>query len=387
MNQTQLPLNQPDQLPLIQQIPQHQIQLPQEEVNADPHNLFENNANHENQDRAESPAKDATLEPESDDELFINEGPSLDDDDDDDDSFQETSGGFPRDNFDDNSTFIDEEDTTYGSPGLREAFSEGFSANHDQESLLDQEPSRSGSADNSRKNKRKQFRPRNIVYSLNEDSDNEDGSSQMHDQDNPALNLYNRRSHIPQSERENSPMDLSVPPRPDLESDSESESSQAANDQSKPKPGGLSVVRPEILFGDNKVPSSSASNNSSASDPSPLSLLSNLSGFPHGLNPLSHLRPDDDGTSNTMKDAFKEVLKLYGVSSDMAENIMQNTCSDQGQGRQVLLHVRGQQIRPVALWWSQVLALRASFLPRHVLTGNLCHLPVNLIVLTHKAWS
>ena len=182
-------------------------------------------------------------------------------------------------------------------------------------------------------------------------------------------------------------MDLSVPPRPDLESDSESESSQAANDQSKPKPGGLSVVRPEILFGDNKVPSSSASNNSSASDPSPLSLLSNLSGLPQDLNPLSHLRSDDDGTTNTMKDAFKEVLKLYGFPTDTMENIMQNPCSDQGQGKQVLLHERGQQIRPVALWWSEVLARRASFLPKHVLTGNLCRLPVNLIVLFHRAQS
>jgi len=332
MNQTQHPQPEPDQLPLVPQVPQHQIQLPPEEVNADPHNLFENNANQENQDRAESPAKDATLEPESDDELFINEGPSLDDDDD--DSFQETSGGFPQDNFDDSSTFIDEEDTTYGSPGLREAFSEGFSANHDQESLLDQEPSRAGSADNSRKNKRKQFRPRNIVYSVNDESDNDDGA-QVHDQENPAVNLYNRRNHISQSERENSPMDLSVPPRPDLESDSESESSQAATDQSKPKPGGLSVVRPEILFGDNKVPSSSASNNSSASDPSPLSLLSNLSGFPQGLNPLSHLKPEEDATGNSMKDAFKEVLKLYGFSSDTMENIMQNACTDQGQEKQI----------------------------------------------------
>merc|ERR1719166_827590 len=94
---------------------QHQHQ---QEASEDNHNLFENNSHHDNnQDRAESPAKDATLEPESDDELFINEGPSLDDDDDDDDdSFQEASGGFPRDNFDDSSAFIDEEDTTYGSP-------------------------------------------------------------------------------------------------------------------------------------------------------------------------------------------------------------------------------------------------------------------------------
>ena len=49
-------------------------QLPhqhQQEASEDNHNLFENNSHHDSQDRAESPAKDATLEPESDDELFI----------------------------------------------------------------------------------------------------------------------------------------------------------------------------------------------------------------------------------------------------------------------------------------------------------------------------
>ena len=47
----------------------------------------------------------------------------------------------------------------------------------------------------------------------------------------------------------------------------------------KPKLGGLSVVRPEILFGDNKPIDSDADSNS---QPNPLSLLSNLSGFPPG---------------------------------------------------------------------------------------------------------
>ena len=276
-------------------------------------NLFENNLHHENQDRAESLAKDATLEPESDDELFINEGPSLEDDDEDvedDDSFQEQRPSFQpsAETFDESSNFIDEEDTTYGSPGLREAFNEGFCSGAAVGS--DAEPSRAGSADTQeggRRNKRKQFKPRNIVYSLTEESEEE--------------------PRHPHSERENSPMDLSVAPRPASVSDSESESSQAATaDQSKPKPGGLSVVRPEILFGAKAVPGGPSDSNNSANnqDLNPLSLLSNMSGFPQGLNPFASLKPDDDGGGNAMKDAFKEVLKLYGVSSDMADNIMQS---------------------------------------------------------------
>ena len=287
---------------------QHQHQ---QEASEDNHNLFENNSHHDNnQDRAESPAKDATLEPESDDELFINEGPSLSDDNDEDDD------RYPRDNFDDSSNFVDEEDTTYGSPGLREAFNEGYGGHNQDQS--EQDPSRAGSADNGRKNKRKQFKPRNIVYSMNDDSDNETGGRVRQEE-----NIRNSAT----SERENSPMDLSVlrpPTRPEPESDSDSEGSQAANHQSKPKPGGLSVVRPEILFGDTKVPSSSASNNSSASHLNPLSLLSNLTGFPPGLNLLNNLKSLEEGSGNTMKDEFKEMLKLFGVSPEVAENLIPN---------------------------------------------------------------
>ena len=303
---------------------------------ADNDNLFENNPGHDNnRDRAESPAKDETLEQESDDELFINEGPSLDDDDD--DSYPEHTGAFPRDTFDDSSNFVDEEETTYGSPGLREAFNEGYGGNS-------QDRDRAGSADNGRKNKRKQFKPRNIIYSLNEESEETEAR-------------LGRNSH--NSERENSPMDLSVGPgpgQPSQESDSDSESSQAAGqeDQTKPKPGGLSVVRPEILFGNNKVPSppSSASNPSTGStDLNPLSLLSNLTGIPPGLNPLSSFKSFDEGTSNAMRDAFKEVLKLYGVSSDAAENLIAN--NDQSRpGKKIPEKTfrpdQGQQFRPVA---------------------------------------
>ena len=244
-----------------------------------------------------SPPVDDTLEPDSEDELFINEGPSLDDDD----SLGNGEEGFSN-NFDENSTFLDDESTTYGSPGLREAFGEGFGGATEQENSLDLEPSRTGSADNSRKNKRKNFRPRNIIYSNNE-SDDGDGKVR---------------------ERDNSPMDLSVASsRPNLDSDSESETGSAGT---KPKTGGLSVVRPEILFG-RKSPTSAQG----PVDPSPLSLLSHLSSMSGALNPFMK----EASSANTMKDAFREVLKLYGMSSELVDSITQQ--SEQKQGKEAIL--------------------------------------------------
>ena len=268
-------------------------------------NQFENNANHENQDRAESPAKDATLEPESDDELFMNDGPSLDDDDED-DSFQETSAGFAQEShFDDSSNFVDDnDDTTFGSPGLREAFTEGFNGAADPENLMDPaEPSsRTGSADTSRRNRRKQFKPRSIVSRLEDESEAEGEKALVGGEESP-LSDY-RRSLLPGSgEREGSPMDLSAPRAAEAESDSGSESSQAAQPARR---GGLSLVRPEILFGDSKPASSSMddrleSNRNSTEEsvpgiqPSPLSLLSSL----------SDLAPKGDGSVNAMANTMK----------------------------------------------------------------------------------
>ena len=91
-------------------------------------------------------------------------------------------------------------------------------------------------------------------------------------------------------------------------------------------------MRPEILFGDSKVPSSSASNNSSASQINPLSLLSNLTGFPPGLNLLNNLKSLEEGSGNSMKDEFKEMLKLFGVSPEVAENLLPS--GEQRQGEQ-----------------------------------------------------
>ena len=97
-------------------------------------------------------------------------------------------------------------------------------------------------------------------------------------------------------------MDLSAPRATEAESDSGSESSQAA----QPARRGLSLVRPEILFGDSKPASSSVEdrleNNRSSPEPSgaviqpsPLSLLSSL----------SDLAPKGDGSVNAMANTMK----------------------------------------------------------------------------------
>ena len=232
---------------------------------------------------------DDTLEPDSEDELFINEGPNLEDED------SYPGGG----QYEDSSTFLDDEDTTYGSPGLREAFGDGFGAGSAEQdsSSVDLDSSRTGSADLSRKNKRKNFRPRNIIYS-NNDSDGEEKTAGGQD---------------------NSPMDLSVAGRPQLDSDSESETGQAA--PKAPKIGGLSVVRPEILFGNNKPPTSEPA----TTEPNPLSILTALSGMSGLMNPFARR---EEATAATMKDAFREVLKLYGMSSEMADTITQNSSNN-----------------------------------------------------------
>ena len=89
-------------------------------------------------------------------------------------------------------------------------------------SLQDLEASRPGSADNSRKNKRKNFRPRNIVYSsTNEGAEGGGGEGIEEVVDDEEIN---------EEERKNSPMDLSVSNRPQ-EFDSSSEGCDS------PRPG------------------------------------------------------------------------------------------------------------------------------------------------------
>lgn len=224
----------------------------------------------------------AEKEDESDDELFLDPPPALDDDEDDDEELDEDDSSRPAMAEESNSTLIGMGDGTYGSPRLREVFA-------DNDSFADDDETGSGSKPSSvsRRNKRKNFKPRNIV-AVEEDTP----ASEQPEPEVPsdeALNLSaelpnHRKSLLPRKlEKESSPMDLSV-----------------ASEDEPPK---LSVVRPEILFGER--------GNDKLNGGGDLSRLSSmLSGRP---NP-----------SDTMRDAFQEVLKLYGVPSDLAETIAKN---------------------------------------------------------------
>lgn len=178
----------------------------------------------------------------------------------------------------------------------------------------------------------------------------------------------------------NSPMDLSVPAAAATGvsrltaqqlgdgsdgSDSDGTATTATMTAVASQPSrGLSVVRPEILFGTqrqaamerhqrqqqagedddeeeddmdaeetttpsaNLVTSSPLTSSSAApagGRPSPLSLLSTFAGMSGVLSPFFK---SEDTTSNSMREAFREVLKLYGMSSEMADSIMQNSAPD-----------------------------------------------------------
>ena len=106
---------------------------------------------------------------------------------------------------------------------------------------------------------------------------------------------------------------------------------------------GLSVVRPEVLFGENN--SSSVTSGSPTSSPGisapPISHSSPFGGaaFPPALMGLMGLPGAASKaspvaglpSSDAMKEAFQEVLKLYGVPSELAEAIAKNAQNTQGK--------------------------------------------------------
>jgi hypothetical protein len=105
---------------------------------------------------------------------------------------------------------------------------------------------------------------------------------------------------------------------------------------------GLSVVRPEVLFGENNSSSGCGSPTSSPGlSVPPTSHSSPFGGgaFPPGLMPFlgfpgtaSRSTPAAGlASSDAMKDAFQEVLKLYGVPSELAEAIAKNAQNTQGK--------------------------------------------------------
>ena len=261
-----------------------------------------------------------------------------------------------------------------------------------------------------RKNKRKNFKPRNILYGENDEEidehqrsndDNEISNSEPC-QDPVPLNLSghngntrNTRMLLPrkileqqlllqrgESEPESSstfassPMDLSNYQQANVDSnynhederddetmvpgenngrssmqllvDENSDEERGENDDNKRESSqsskGLSLVRPEVLFGENNsssVTSASPTSSPGLSQVPPASHSSPFgsAAFPPGLMPFlgvpgtttKSLTAAGLPSSEAMKDAFQEVLKLYGVPSELAEAIAKNAQNTQGK--------------------------------------------------------
>ena len=261
-----------------------------------------------------------------------------------------------------------------------------------------------------RKNKRKNFKPRNILYGENDEeidehqrsNDDNEISNSEHCQDPVPLNLSghngntrNTRMLLPrkileqqlllqrgESEPESSstfassPMDLSNYQQGNVDSnynhedegddetmvhgenkgrssmqllvDENSDEERGENNDNKRESSqsskGLSLVRPEVLFGENNsssVTSASPTSSPGLSQVPPASHSSPFgsAAFPPGLMPFlgvpgtttKSLTAAGLPSSEAMKDAFQEVLKLYGVPSELAEAIAKNAQKKQGK--------------------------------------------------------
>ena len=173
------------------------------------------------------------------------------------------------------------------------------------------------SSASSRRNKRKNFKPRNIFH--DQASESQQTSLPM-----KKLNL------MPQARDNNGPMDLSVQGTNgadmldhdgnglgDLE-DEEDNSSELPPMQDSPmtSSAGLSLVRPEVLFGGQKEAMMNA--------------MAMSGGMPAGVPPFlapflasANMSPSGPG-GPSMKDAFQEVLKLFGFPPELAEVFAKN---------------------------------------------------------------
>lgn len=288
---------------------------------------------------------------ESDDDLFIGPPPALDDDDEDEDedfeddhrpiaSFMEDSDSaiMPSDSADG--------DVTLGSPGLRRAFRDDDDDEEEEDDVTGHHPvaSRANvtpiSAVRSRRNKRKNFRPRNIVYNATEDdspaANNDNGTNNNNEDDDEdeedsgsglPLNLSSvgsemalaaaaaglRKTLMPRKhETTSSPIDLSVP---------SSHFQRHDGGDAERRSGNLSVVRPEILFGaGSKLPPVSSHGGMLPQMPlPPMQFGPSLAALAAAAS-----ASERQAAAVSMKEAFQEVLKLYGVPLELAEAIAKN---------------------------------------------------------------
>ncbi|XP_040574918.1 uncharacterized protein [Lepeophtheirus salmonis] len=182
---------------------------------------------------------------------------------------------------------------------------------NDNESLKNN--SLCSSVGSSRVNKRKNFRPRNIVYNHNQNSSSnpEDEDDGVEEEESP-LNLSSymnfNKSLLPRKLEEGSPesKDLGGVPAVsiagglpmDLSKPSLSSEHQAQK---------LSLVSRDVLYG--------GGGNSTPPQ------LGGLLPPPSGTNPFSGVGV---GGVDAMKEAFQEILKLYGVPPELAELIAKN---------------------------------------------------------------
>lgn len=258
-------------------------------------------------------------------DLFMAPAPQVDEDEDEDDLEVDAPSAAATRLFSTEEHAGLDDDNTYGSPGLRDVFHDEDD-DHSKSGTPDPSSSNeaSSSASYSRRNKRKNFKPRNIIYDGQEE--NKESGSTNHENVDAPMNLSGessaRKSLLPrrlENDKEpnpvnaSSPMDLSVV------------APETNGDDEEAKQPSLSVVRPEILFGRRKSSEDSDPKDEklSAAPPLPPNLP-----FPPILAAAALGRP---GGSEAMKEAFQEVLKLYGFPQDIAETIAKNAQQTQGK--------------------------------------------------------
>lgn len=188
----------------------------------------------------------------------------------------------------------EDSECTYGSPGLRQAFSNNSNNVIDEDDDTKEESSMALINSPSRsRNKRKNFKPRNIV------------NSEVQINQQPKL-------HLKHGADNGGPMDLSLQGNANGGAAEDTEDDEDEEASSEPRSeiagnSGLSVVRPEVLFG--------AANKD-------VNMLGNMPPFLAPFLAASQASAPAGGPS--MKDAFQEVLKLFGFPPELAEVFAKN---------------------------------------------------------------
>ena len=224
-------------------------------------------------------------------------------------------------------------DMTLGSP--RRRYRDDDDEDDDEDDVTSRPESSGGVTlrESSRRNKRKNFRPRNIVYNPTDDDDAATGSN-TNDNNGSTTNNNNIDVDVDddndndddEDSRSGLPLNLSagsesqlllsrktlMPRRHDNPVSSPIDLSLPSGVHDK-RLRNLSVVRPEILFGGKSPPSH---------DTFPMPGMH----FGPSLAALAAAASASErhAAAQSMKEAFQGVLKLYGVPPELAEAIIKN---------------------------------------------------------------